>query len=416
MSYLIVDPFSSGALYKEILDSNHEDYLQIQTYGSLLSGVPGKRVDGLLQFDQDFNNDIDFLYKWCKQNEVSTILTGTESGVWVAERLKSKLGLTTTSPNKLKARTHKGELLKILEESGLDVGFFKVITRSDKNIPKNIIEDLENGKRFVVKPATGAGSVDVRVISTLEDLRKSIENIFSKNGLFTEKTDVLIQEFHEGVEEIVDTVSINGEHNILSVCAYEKHQNSAGSFIYDRLKWLPENHHDVESLTRYSIDILNTLEFYNGSSHLEIIMTVKGPRLVDFGARPHGAGHPMRTFELTSDSQLHLEIEGNSSLQRRPKDYSIKRMGSIEFFSLERPKIAVGDFENIFKYNNDSIKELLINARQGVKYSETQNLLDSLELGLAFISDEDAEGVSETGRIIREMFLDNFKNIDKNDI
>src|SRR5690606_8692055 len=95
-------------------------------------------------------------------------------------------------------------------------------------------------------------------------------------------------------------------------------------------------------ITQYAKDVLRALGVNIGPSHMEIMYNAHtGPRLIDFGARAHGAGHPLKTFKLTGVSQIHRECEyiahklRNTPLSTEGGSYSLSRDGAIIFFSLD---------------------------------------------------------------------------------
>lgn len=57
----------------------------------------------------------------------------------------------------------------------------------------------------------------------MEQAREAYDMILGHNNLFGEVNEmVLVQEFLQGSEYVVDTVSVNGEHKVVAIYYYDK--------------------------------------------------------------------------------------------------------------------------------------------------------------------------------------------------
>lgn len=82
--------------------------------------------------------------------------------------------------------------------------FLGTISRGDGGILKS-----------VVKPVQSAGSDDVFLCTTVTQAENAFNRILGKmNGLGLLNTSVLVQEFLEGKEYVVDKVSKDGVHKV----------------------------------------------------------------------------------------------------------------------------------------------------------------------------------------------------------
>lgn len=336
----------------------------------------------------------------------------------IAEALKDALR-THTAPvgsvlsQKIASRNDKYLMLAAGRAAGLNVGRFLKVSRLSSSLIPNYTDVFREDETVVIKPSISAGSVDVTLAKNYQEAVNKTGELLSKENLFGQ-TDVpvLIQQFHSGIEFIVDTVSFNHAHQILAVSNYDKHRIDSGHFVYDRIQWIPENHEAYGTVTEYAKAILDALDYYDGSAHIEIMLTTDGPYLIDIGFRPHGAGHPMRTFELTGNSQLHQEVTNGLAREERktPKqpEYCLKSYGSIEFFSLAAPASTASSFDFDPIKDMPQVRDFTANIKTGTQYPQTRTLLDSLDLGMCFIVDSTPAGLQRVGAKVRKEFLKAF--------
>ncbi len=413
MKVLLLDPVSSGAAYPKMLQEHGVECIIVDTQRALISGLRTSPTPGSLNFEVDFDSDAARLADYCRLQDVGHHIVGAESAVPLAEALTAHVdALTRNDDDQPTRRWDKIDMAHALRLARVSTPTSRwADNRTD--VARLAEELFETGtRRYVVKPSIGAGTVNVRSVETKEQFLACAEKILSQDGLFGDPPRVLVQEFVAGQEFVIDTFSIEGQHGIAAVCTYDKHPSSEGSFVYDRLRWLAPKDLELQLLEEYAFKALDALGVRSGVGHMEVIMTPNGPQLIDFGARPHGAGHPMRTFELTKSSQMHVEVAYAAALATgthyTPPSYTLERQGVIEFFSIPagataRPELNVEEIRQM-----DGVKELMFTVEPGKSYGETHDLLDGLALGLAFLTADTPEGLEQLGSTVRRMFLDNF--------
>lgn len=418
MPVLIIDPFSSGSSYAELLSPTGISTYYLQTDASVIAGLAPYKEESYMQFSQDFDKNLQRLYFWAIEKDICTVLTGAESGVRIAEALKEALD-THTAPvgavlsQKIVSRYDKYLMLAAGRAAGLNVGRFLKVSGLTSPLIPNYTDIFREDETVVIKPSISAGSVDVTLAKNYQEAIHKTRELLTKENLFGQSNvPVLIQQFHSGIEFIVDTVSFNHTHQILAVSNYDKHRIDSGHFVYDRIQWIPANHEAYGTVTEYAKAILDALDYSDGSAHIEIMLTSDGPYLIDIGFRPHGAGHPMRTFELTGNSQLHQEVTNALARERgltpeRP-EYCLKSYGSIEFFSLEAPASTAPSFNFDSITDMPQVRDFTANIKTNTQYPQTRTLLDSLDLGMCFIVDSSPVGLQRVGAKVRQEFLKAF--------
>lgn len=408
MSVLLIDPFSSGAHYHELLREAGIDYHAVRTLRALHSGLSHGEAVPCLVIDDSSEEQLDEIVRYCRDHEVEAIITGAESGVPLAEAVKVELGFASAAFADHGRRFWDKALL------------YDTLRRAAVRVPERIAvctpDDVASGAHeavladvsfpVVVKPDVGAGSVGVRIVDAVQEGLEAIESIVHTPGFFGgELPNAVVQEFVSGREYVIDTVSHAGEHRIVAVCTYDKHPSSNGAMVYDRLRWIEWESSETSMLADYACDVLRGLDHREGAVHMEVILDDRGPCLIDLGARPHGAGHPLKTYALTGSSQLHAEVAIAAGVEVLPQTaYQLGAHAAIEFLSLDRPAVIRADAEPISILQMEFVLSGDVPAQPGVRYPETHSLLESEELGLVFISGEDDAMIVENARRLRSAF------------
>lgn len=161
--------------------------------------------------------------------------------------------------------------------------FFKVNTKTQ------IIEAVERirdaGYRCIVKPADNSGSRGVTLLSDFE--KYTILKAYEYGKRFSRSGDLIVEEFMEGPEVSVETISINGECYVLQIT--DKLTTGAPYFVemgHSQPSDLPEDVKEKIILTAKKA--VKAIGIENGPSHTEIKVTKDGPKIVELGARLGG--------------------------------------------------------------------------------------------------------------------------------
>ena len=105
----------------------------------------------------------------------------------------------------------------------------------------------------------------------------------TKNILGLDNYAVLCQEYLEGDEWVVDTVSRAGEHKVVALWKYDKRDYHGSPVVYHGMRL-----HNVEAdepllrgMVAYVTAVLDALGITDGAMHSEIMATARGPVLVE---------------------------------------------------------------------------------------------------------------------------------------
>jgi biotin carboxylase len=143
--------------------------------------------------------------------------------------------------------------------------------------------------KCVVKPVQSAGTDDVYLCESPETALAAFRKIYGKiNGLGLVNSSVLVQEFLEGKEYVIDKVSRDGIHKLVAIWEYDKRNINGANFVYFGMKLMRTDSEKMQQMVAYADQVLNALGILQGPSHMEIMFCRDGPCLVEVGSRCHG--------------------------------------------------------------------------------------------------------------------------------
>ncbi|MEU7628754.1 hypothetical protein AB0C34_02045 [Nocardia sp. NPDC049220] len=372
----------------------------LDTDHALVSEFRSAPTPGALDFTADFGASYQLLRQMCVERSVKYVIAGSEPGVELCDRLRADIAdCPANSPALPMRRWDKQHMFEALAAAGVPSLATRSVAAGHNTVPAEAVAELRRGRKLVVKPARGAASVDVRLVETPAQLIDAVSAITDSAGLFGGNSAALIQEMYPAprVEYAVDTFSADGSHELLCVSVYDKWVSGSGDFVYERGRWLDHDDPVVAELTEYARQVLDALGMFVGPAHMEIMSGALGPRLIDFGARAHGIGHPQQTYLLTGNSQIHRECEYIAELfgirtpaPERHVGYSLSRRGALVLFSIDRQSRYLGGAAGELM-GLAGVEEVRVAAVPGKTYPPTQSMMDSVALGLAFVVADSAD-------------------------
>lgn len=237
-----------------------------------------------LPFDQTFSifpNQQDAVNTFAKL-KLDAILPGTDREcVVIANQLAYQLGLPCNEQAKLRGLVDKNVMQDLLVASNVR-SIKKILTSS----PEETIQWFKknNNNKIVIKPLSVGGTIGVRVCD-------SQEKILSYFNEFGTKEQYIVEEFIEGWEYAVNTVSTHGHHRLEHIFIYHKIEIN-GAPVHD-ISFLVNDDGSIDptikAVKAYAFQVLDALGVKFGAGHLEIKMTKTGPVLIEMGARAMGS-------------------------------------------------------------------------------------------------------------------------------
>jgi len=281
----VVDAYSSGALLAPAFAKHGHECVAIHSR---------REVPEL--FHSSFNPD-DFVAIVHADNgasataaelaglDVRHVLAGSEPGVELADELCERMGLAANGAAQRVARRDKYLMGEAVRSRGL---------RAPAQFHSPRLDELRGWVDdhvwwpVVAKPLRSVASDSVVVCRTEAELGRAHGAIVDrKDVLGNVNESVLVQEFVDGQEYAVDTVSYTGHHRVAALWCYHRAPSGlAASVFYDAIELLSYEGERQESLIAYAAGVLDALEIRYGPAHTELIWADgEGPVLVETGAR-----------------------------------------------------------------------------------------------------------------------------------
>ncbi|OCX24818.1 ATP-grasp domain-containing protein [Pseudomonas graminis] len=285
-SWLVVDGYSSGALYAPLLRKKGYNVYHLS------STERSEHADRLTStfvaddYDRTFyhNGDVDQILSQISCIEgLRYIVAGCETGVELADIMSSALGLVGNGCELSTARRNKLLMAQALLAKGV---------RAAQSFEVSSIDELLNientlGYPLVVKPLSSAASDDVYICHSPDEARAALSRILGKRnvlGIFN--STALVQQLLRGTQYVVNTASSAGQHNIVEI--WKDHRFDKGSaYVYDREELQPRLGHEQE-VVDYCKQVLDALDITYGPAHIELMVDQGIPTLIELGTRPAG--------------------------------------------------------------------------------------------------------------------------------
>jgi len=263
--------------------------------------------------------------------DVAAAIPGSEPGVLLAEDLQEALNLQGNGASTKDWRRNKYNQQERLREVG--VRAIRQLYSSDVN---EMLQWQEQWGAWpiIVKPSMSGGTDGVYWCHSKADVEEAHAAECGKlncNGVINDK--LLVQEYLDGLEYVIDCVSFEGKHVLSGIWVYKKIKDTATkSITYEYAQFLDSKGEIQDQLVDYIFKCLDALDFKYGPSHSEAIMCADGPCLVETGARLHGLKGPKMTEFATGlgTHELVVDVVLNggrifSDLHARNHRYIVKK-------------------------------------------------------------------------------------------
>jgi acetyl esterase/lipase/biotin carboxylase len=400
---VIVHPYSSGATYAPAFADSGVPVVALvapTTPEVYAASYRPEEFHDIIVADDDLTATVERL----RELRPRCVLAGCESGVELAESVAPLVVPELANrPETATARRHKGAMAAAVARAGLWV--IEQICTDDPDAVEAWIERAGlGGWDLVVKPPKSASTDGVTRVPRGDGWRRVfLELLGRKNRLGIRNDDLVVQEYCVGTEFVVDTASWDGRHSVCDVCRYRKVDNGSYMAVYESMDWMPPGFPGYDDLVSYARAVLDAVGVRYGAAHAEIMLTDRGPRLIEVAARPHGGGHPRFCRVATGDSQVDRVVRRIASGASLPEGYTLRRQVRVVFLMARRPGY-VRNAEVL-----DGIRELeshffsKIALRNGVRVEPTRDLFGSFDLGFVVLAHTDLAQVEADARRVREL-------------
>jgi len=360
---VIVNPLSSGIELAPAFKARGIPAIAVTLEGPGWNGFGSKIKPS--DFVEIIPNQAD-IENLIKKLDPIAIIPGAGEGISLAEHLTVTLTPQyANNPNKSLHRLHKAFMQKALEEAGVPA--LKTLnTASEIEAEKWIRESDLDDSPLIIKPPLSSGSDKVFHVPARSDWKKAFNRVLKEPTKITGMNSgtVVVQEQAIGTEFAVGTVSAHGRHFLTHLIKYNKTSAGDRMTVFDYVEFIPYNKDVLGDLFDYTQKVLDALGIRFGAAHTEIMLTEKGPRLIESGARM--CGGPVVGFarEATGSSQADKLVDVYVDGDVHNKEYVFKKTVVPVF--LKSP--AQGTISNIETFDDMTKLPTLLN-----KYIWTNN-------------------------------------------
>ena len=336
-------------------------YVGVADYDNKAIGIP--------YADEYFNVstiDIEGITKTAREFKPDGIMTlGTDMPMRAIAVATTDLGLPGISYDTAIKATDKGEMIKTFEKHGIDSPWYYII--KDEDELKAISDKLTYP--CIIKPTDNAGSRGVDLVYNPEELTKAyrFSKAYSRNGA------VILEEYMQGCEVSVEIVCIDESPHILAVT--DKLTTSAPNFIeIGHTQHSQLDNKSLESIKELAIEAVKAVGIQNGPAHVEIMLTDKGPKMIELGARMGGgciASHlvPLSTGIDMIKTTILLACNEKEKVDIIPKFHKGSAMRCIT--ATHGRLMKINGLEEAFKV--EGIKDILVSKSEGDILSEVND-------------------------------------------
>ncbi|WP_243495711.1 ATP-grasp domain-containing protein [Priestia aryabhattai] len=356
----------------------------------------------------DLNNEEVVLEKClelAEQLDIVSAFTMNEYRIPLASKISEILQLTYYLPHEASLRCRNKKLARQkLNEAGVGKVQYRLVT-SESNLESEL-----QGMNFplIIKPSNDSGSKNVYLCKNQSEISTAIKHIVqSKENIVGQSldTDILIEEFLDGPEFSIESVTINGQTTIIGitkklVTPYPLSIEVGHDFP---AKLHANEEKEIRSLVEQSLAVL-AVDF--AVTHTEVKLTKKGPRIVEVNARPGGDEIPhlvkaVTGIDLKSLAFLVTLGKGIDSL-----DLSSSTVPSASIRFLLANQEGKVYFDKHFK--SPSIKEHKWYVNNGESVKRTESNFNRLGYFIVY-GDEQHPSCSKVDSVEKELSI-NIKN------
>lgn len=303
----VVDPFSSGALLApEFLERGWGTIAVLSNKNVPENFRRTFILDHYVAVIDADDKSIDDVTEILRRHNPAFVIAGSEWGVELADLLSERLGLPGNSPALSRSRRDKYQMVKRLQEAGVPVAASLAAQDAEK-----ILRWADQGQHWplVLKPLASAGSDSVVFCDSAEEVREAFALIYQKRNKMGEyNSAVLAQERLIGRQYFINSVSCAGLHYVHEIWQ-ESRTTVEGHVVYDRQDLMVADGTEQDTLRKYVIATLNALSIADGPAHAEVMMTSRGPVLIEIAARLEGSVTQEGPEAATSHSQVSLTVD-----------------------------------------------------------------------------------------------------------
>lgn len=279
----------------------------------------------------DFNSmeKVDSLISWIHSNDPIDFMfhLGLDKHMEMTYEIAGKYGLNLNPVESIKIMNNKFKTRKFLNEN--NISSVEYIETPIKNIDDKAKQfDFP----FILKPTSLSGSRGVLLCEKEKDISqwKGYMEKYEYDG------NVLIEEYLVGQEVSVETLSYKGEHHVIGIT--DKIKTTPPYFV-ELGHVFPSTLNDVikKEVEELVLVVLSSLDYQYGPVHTEVIITEKGPKIVELNTRLAGDNIPFLVQCSTGLSLQEMIIKMFN--EEEPSTSIPSKVMKIHFFKWNKGKV-----------------------------------------------------------------------------
>ena len=408
----IVDGYNAGKAYIRSLNSRNIKAVHIQSTKDSLTGYnkfDSNELDLTGYIDSMvFDGDLEQLLSKLKKYNVLFVIPASEVATILADQLSSRLCHDISNGTLLsEARRDKQLMIEVLKKSNIP---------TVNSLKSNSIIDIKSWVKqkklfpYIIKPIKSAGTDGVFVCHDMDDIVGYFNQIIGSVSLTNEINEyVVVQEFIEGDEYVVNSISYANKHYTTTIWRYKK--SIIGSHIVYDYGELVEHDGVIEAeIIAYVHKVSEALGIKFGSSHAEVKYTERGPILIEIAARLGGDVKPDILNEVIGCNDVDLLIDTymtkgvkvlESSIQNKPLKYA----AVVDMISYNTGVIKLIDISVLDEIG--SFRSISLNSSIGHTMHKTKDLNTSP--ASIYLVNEDKKKLDQDIEVVRNLVGDIFK-------
>ena len=242
----------------------------------------------------------------------------------------TKLGLKSISYETAINATDKEVMIKLFEQKGVSHPWYYIID----NIDGINLSDMQIEFPCISKPVDSSGSRGVVLINSNDELYEAIKYSIT----YSKSSRVIIEEYLQGSEVSVEMMVLNGAPLVLAIT--DKATTGAPHFVeigHSQPSQLDRE--SIRKITELSCNAVHAIGIDNGAVHAEIMNTVKGPKMIEIGARMGGDCIATHLVPLSTGIDM-VKASIQMALGEEPEIEKTKNTGSaISYLKAPKGKI-----------------------------------------------------------------------------
>lgn len=285
----------------------------------------------------------------------------------------SRLGLPGISYETAVKATDKYEMIKAFKSHNVESPwYFLIRTEEELNTVREQIT-----YPCILKPTDNSGSRGVVLVHDEEELKKGFQYSTQEGR----SGNVIIEEYMTGSEVSVEVMVVDGEVHVLAVT--DKLTTGVPHFVemgHSQQSQLPEK--DLQRIKDLAARAVQAIGIHHGPSHVEIMLTASGPKMIELGARMGGDCITTHLVPLSTGIDM-VKATIDVALGVKPDITPKFNKGSaIRYFNVSPGQIK--KIEGIEKAKNiKGVKEITFTKTVGDEVTDIHSSLDRVGFVIA---------------------------------